>query len=99
LTVDLAGGLITNLLGTFILPALRSLEIPEEFLESNPVASLSGFVSKSGCKLEEVHITGRCSLPQDSYRQAFPSIRKFSFDGENDSSDSFSDIEDNSNSQ
>ncbi|KAJ7871579.1 hypothetical protein B0H13DRAFT_1032220 [Mycena leptocephala] len=71
----------TAFLGTFIVPALRSLKIPEDLIGPNPIDSLTGFISKSGCKLEEVHIAGPCSLPPDSYRQAFPSIRKFSFPG------------------
>ncbi|KAJ7834300.1 hypothetical protein B0H13DRAFT_223460 [Mycena leptocephala] len=92
---------VTDFLETFIVPALRSLKIPEEFLRPSPIDSLTGFISKSGCKLEEVHIGSDLrSLRQDSYRQAFPSIRKFSFDSEDDSSDSdASDVEDNSGSE
>jgi hypothetical protein len=91
----------TDFLETFIVPALRSLKIPEEFLGPSPIDSLTGFISKSGCKLEEVHIGSDLrSLRQDSYRQAFPSIRKFSFDSEDNSSDSdASDVEDNSGSE
>ncbi|KAJ7871593.1 hypothetical protein B0H13DRAFT_2554358 [Mycena leptocephala] len=73
---------VTDLLGTFIVPALRSLKIPELFIDPNPVESLTGFISKSSCQLEEVHITGPRSLPMQSYREAFPSIRMFSFDDE-----------------
>jgi hypothetical protein len=72
---------VTDLLGTFIVPALRSLKIPEEFLRPSPIDSLTGFISKSGCKPEEVYITGPRSLPKQSYRKAFPSIPKFSFSG------------------
>ncbi|KAJ7871595.1 hypothetical protein B0H13DRAFT_2280399 [Mycena leptocephala] len=94
-------GPVIDFLETLIVPALRCLEVPEEFLGPSPLDSLTGFISKSGCKLEEVHIgSGLRSLRQDSYRQAFPSIRKFSFDGEDDSSDSDSpDLEDNSDSE
>jgi hypothetical protein len=64
------------------------------------IQSLTGFISKSGCKLEEVHISGPCSFRQDSYRMAFPSICKFSPDDEEESSDSdASDVEDNSDSE
>jgi hypothetical protein len=35
-----------------------------------------------------VHITGTRSLPKRSYRMAFPAIHKFSFDDEEDSSES-----------
>ncbi|KAJ7866360.1 hypothetical protein B0H13DRAFT_2281471 [Mycena leptocephala] len=88
---------VTDFLEKFIVPALRSLKIPEDFIEPDPIQSLTGFISKSGCKLEEVHITGTRSPSRQSYREAFPSIRKFSFDGEDDPSDSdSSDLEDNS---
>ncbi|KAJ7866328.1 hypothetical protein B0H13DRAFT_1898144 [Mycena leptocephala] len=73
------GRLVTDLLGTFIVPALRSLKTREEILGASPIELLTGFISKSGCKLDKVHIAGARLLPPDSYRQAFPSIRKFSF--------------------
>ncbi|KAJ6468981.1 hypothetical protein C8R47DRAFT_1223079 [Mycena vitilis] len=63
---------VTNLLPTLIVPALRRLEIPEYFLEPNPIDSLKTFISKSGCKLEELHLTGAVSVPGNSYRRAFP---------------------------
>jgi hypothetical protein len=97
---DAGDGPVTDFLETFIVPALRSLKIPEDFIEPDPIQSLTGFISKSGCKLEEVHITGERLLPQDSYRHAFPSIRQFSFDNEDDSSDcDASDVEDKSDSE
>ncbi|KAJ6577954.1 hypothetical protein B0H19DRAFT_1229908 [Mycena capillaripes] len=77
---------VTNLLGIFIVPSLRSLKIANQFLRPNPIASLRAFVSKSGCKLEEVHITGLITVSKTSYREEFPSIWKFSFDN-SDSSD------------
>jgi hypothetical protein len=94
-------GPVIDFLETFIVPALRRLKIPEEFLGPSPIDSLTGFISKAGCKLEEVYISSdQRLLRQDSYRQAFPSIRKFSFDGEDDPSDSdSSDLEDNSDSE
>jgi hypothetical protein len=100
LSIDQCGvSLVTDFLEIFIVPALRSLKIPEYFIDPNPIESLKVFISKSGCKLEEVHITGWRSLPQDSYRKAFPLIRRFSFDGEDDSSDSDAlGVEDNSDS-
>jgi hypothetical protein len=98
--VDAGDAPVTDFLETFIVPALRSLKIPEEFLKPHPIELLTRFISKSGCKLEEVHIMGRCSLRQDSYCRAFPSIGKFLFDHEDDSSDSeVSDVEDNSESE
>ncbi|KAJ7834299.1 hypothetical protein B0H13DRAFT_2369955 [Mycena leptocephala] len=95
-------GPVTDLLGTFIVPALRHLKIPEDFIGPNPIDSLTGFISKSNCQLEEVYITGLHSLPKQSYREAFPSIRMFSFDDEeesNDSDASESDVEDNFDSE
>ncbi|KAJ7817969.1 hypothetical protein B0H13DRAFT_2682990 [Mycena leptocephala] len=98
--VDPGDDPVTDFLEKFIVPALRRLEVPNEFLGPSPLDSLTGFISKSGCKLEEVHIDGPCSLPKQSYRKAFPSIRKFSFDGEDHSSHSeVSDVEDNSESE
>ncbi|KAJ7866321.1 hypothetical protein B0H13DRAFT_2281454 [Mycena leptocephala] len=81
-------GPVTGFLETFIVPALRRLEIPNRFLGRSPITSLTEFISKSGCKLEEVHITGTRSLPKRSYHMAFPSIHKFSFDDKEDSSES-----------
>jgi hypothetical protein len=98
--VDAGDGPVTDFLETFIVPALRSLKIPGYFIEPDPIQSLTGFISKSGCKLEEVHITSPRSLRQDLYHQAFPSGPKFSFDGGDDSNDfDASDLEDNSDSE
>ncbi|KAJ7833282.1 hypothetical protein B0H13DRAFT_2288921 [Mycena leptocephala] len=69
----------TRILDTLVVPSLRSLHLPEEFLGTNPITSLTAFISKSGCKLQEVHITGERTIPEDSYRHAFPSIPQFSF--------------------
>jgi hypothetical protein len=83
---------------TFIVPALRSLEIPEYFLDdADPIESLKRFISKSGCKLlEELHITGPRTQPQQSYRKAFPWIQNFSFDYDRDDDRDPSDVEANS---
>jgi hypothetical protein len=88
---------VTDFLETFIVPALRRLEIPEACLGTSPLDSLTGFISKAGCKLEKVYINGPRSFRQNSYRKAFPLIRRFSFDGEDDSSGSDAlGVEDNS---
>ncbi|KAJ7807893.1 hypothetical protein B0H13DRAFT_2386137 [Mycena leptocephala] len=42
---------VTEYLTTFIVPALRSLDIPEQSLAPNPIGSLQSFISKSGCRL------------------------------------------------
>ncbi|KAJ7938390.1 hypothetical protein B0H13DRAFT_1698519 [Mycena leptocephala] len=97
LTVDASSSPVTGFLETFNVPALRRLKISEGFIEPDPIESLTAFISKSGCKLEEAQIDGPRSLPKLCYRKAFPSIRKFSFDNEEESSDSdASDVEDNS---
>ncbi|KAJ7868858.1 hypothetical protein B0H13DRAFT_2063884 [Mycena leptocephala] len=69
-------------LDAFITPALCSLEIPERFFRSDPINSLTSYISKSGCKLQDVHITGQTSVPEDSYRNGFPSIPEFYFSEE-----------------
>jgi hypothetical protein len=73
-------GPLPGYLHTFIVPALRSLRVPEPWLEPNPVASLASFISKSGCKLHDVHIAANIPEHETSYRKAFPLIKKFSFD-------------------
>ncbi|KAF7335599.1 F-box domain-containing protein [Mycena venus] len=68
---------------TFTVPALRSLHVPENFLERDPIGALSSFISKSGCKLEHLCVTGPISIIKDlkDYRCGFPFITKLSFDG------------------
>ncbi|KAJ6562375.1 hypothetical protein B0H19DRAFT_96520 [Mycena capillaripes] len=72
---------VTGYLETLIAPALRSLQVSEEFLHPNPIDSLSIFLSKSGCNPDSVDITGTISIPEDSYRRAFPSIQNFLLNG------------------
>ncbi|KAJ7042992.1 hypothetical protein C8F04DRAFT_1029960 [Mycena alexandri] len=71
---------VTTYLGTFIVPTLRRLQIPERFLGSNPIHSLGFFISKSGCRLQDVLITQRSEVPEDDYCEAFSSILKLSFE-------------------
>jgi hypothetical protein len=66
-------------LNSFIVPSLRNLDIPERSLVPNPIGSLQSFISKSGCRLQEVHLTDEKAVSEDSYRVAFPSIPNFSF--------------------
>jgi hypothetical protein len=61
-------------LQTFITPALCKLQIQEHFLGSDPIRSLTLFISKSGCNLVHVHIANPRSVSETSYRTAFPSI-------------------------
>ncbi|KAK7036123.1 F-box domain-containing protein [Favolaschia claudopus] len=61
-----------------IVPALRQLEIPELWLEPDPIESLKSFITKSGCKLEGLCIgrtsVGNILVLEDSYEDAFPDI-------------------------
>ncbi|KAJ7113009.1 hypothetical protein C8R44DRAFT_856059 [Mycena epipterygia] len=70
---------LTQYLNTFIVPALRRLQVPDECLWRNPIDILQSFISKSGCQLQEVCITGKRSVSRASYRRAFPSIPSFTF--------------------
>jgi hypothetical protein len=66
--------MLSTHLRAFITPALCKLQIPEHFLGPDPIQSLTSFISKSGCNLAHVHIANRRSVPEISYRTAFPSI-------------------------
>ncbi|KAJ7629790.1 hypothetical protein DFH06DRAFT_1480333 [Mycena polygramma] len=73
---------VTNFLSDLTVPALRILEIPESFLSHDPIESLAAFISRSGCTFEELRVTGTRSAPENSYREAFPTLQKLSFDSE-----------------
>ncbi|KAJ6459547.1 hypothetical protein C8R45DRAFT_552528 [Mycena sanguinolenta] len=66
---------VTQYLQTLTLPALRSFRVPESFLRPNFVDSLQSFVSKSGCTLQELCVTGTTSGSNASYCKAFPSTK------------------------
>ncbi|KAJ7088216.1 hypothetical protein C8R43DRAFT_297889 [Mycena crocata] len=68
-------------LGTFIVPALRKVQVPELYIGTDPVNGLTSFVAKSGCKLQEVYIAGRRRTSTDDlYREALPLIPKMTFE-------------------
>ncbi|KAJ7657773.1 hypothetical protein DFH06DRAFT_454071 [Mycena polygramma] len=71
----------TQYLNTLILPALRTLQVPEKFLRDDVFETFSSFVSKSGCELEEVCITGERSRNKYGWGMKFPGIQ-FSFKGD-----------------
>ncbi|KAJ7629806.1 hypothetical protein DFH06DRAFT_1225441 [Mycena polygramma] len=85
--IDFDHSPLPHLIPTLVTPALRSLEIPEDFLSPSPIDSLTAFLSKSGCRLEELRLTGERTLPERSYRQAFPLLHKLSFETADDTED------------
>ncbi|KAJ7655811.1 hypothetical protein DFH06DRAFT_483877 [Mycena polygramma] len=70
-----------HILGSLIVPALRTLQIPELFLTPDPLGKLASFISKSGCHLPGLglRITGPRALSKTSYQKAFPSLSKLVF--------------------
>ncbi|KAJ6487805.1 hypothetical protein C8R45DRAFT_930036 [Mycena sanguinolenta] len=72
----------TNLLAALITPALRTLDVPETFLRPDPIATLTSFISKSGCHLQKICITGDTrTVPQKMYRACMDrkTVSRFSF--------------------
>jgi hypothetical protein len=103
LTLDVSSHLWTFAMypDFFVVPALRSLRIPESFLGTRPIDALTSFISKSGSNLKQLHITGERSHSRHSYRNAFPTILEFYFDDypsvdNSDSDSSESDVANNS---
>ncbi|KAJ7903856.1 hypothetical protein B0H13DRAFT_2663571 [Mycena leptocephala] len=82
LAFDQRGDSMIGFLYSLDVPALRCLRIPEQTLGPTPVDSLKSFITKSGCNVQKVCITDDFVVHEDAYRQAFPSIPEFSFDGE-----------------
>ncbi|KAJ7257506.1 hypothetical protein B0H12DRAFT_1232543 [Mycena haematopus] len=68
----------TRFLDTLTVPALRSLTIPERCLGRDPIRYLTSFIARSRCRLQILSISKR-TLPEISYRFAFPFIPKFAF--------------------
>ncbi|KAJ6524282.1 hypothetical protein DFH09DRAFT_1286434 [Mycena vulgaris] len=61
------------------LPALRRLEVPEPWFAPNPGATIAAWISRSGCDLEQLHIT-HSKQSEIYYRNALPSVRNISTD-------------------
>ncbi|KAJ7176298.1 hypothetical protein C8R43DRAFT_872930, partial [Mycena crocata] len=71
---------VPGLIETFIVPALRTLQVRESFLGTGPILALKSFITKSGCSLEELRITQpRRGIKKTVYQKAFASIPKVSF--------------------
>ncbi|KAF8207679.1 hypothetical protein K438DRAFT_342486 [Mycena galopus ATCC 62051] len=66
-------------LESFIVPVLRSLQIPEIFLGDEPIRFLTEFVSRSGSKLQEVRVTD-VRLSRNLYLEALHSVHRLYFD-------------------
>ncbi|KAJ7641193.1 hypothetical protein FB45DRAFT_899613 [Roridomyces roridus] len=79
--VDLySDGSVSKIFETFTLPALHTLHMSAGVLGQDPEGLLTPFVARSGCKLQDVLITGVCHFPKESRRAAFPSIPNITFD-------------------
>ncbi|KAJ6456455.1 hypothetical protein C8R45DRAFT_1222139 [Mycena sanguinolenta] len=61
-------------LAVFVVPALSKFDLHEIFLGIKQIEALETFISKSGCRLQEVCIRGKNTTDEYLYRQAFPSI-------------------------
>ncbi|KAJ7667015.1 hypothetical protein B0H17DRAFT_1210508 [Mycena rosella] len=72
--------LVIKYLETLIVPALRRFQIPGEFLGNESVDALQSFISKSGCKLQELLITDERLLPKSEYHEALAEIPNLYFD-------------------
>ncbi|KAJ7105076.1 hypothetical protein C8R43DRAFT_227261 [Mycena crocata] len=78
-------------LQSFIVPALRKLQVPENFLGTRPVYSLGQFIAKSGCNLQQLCLTGFPRFrfaPEKNYTKAFPYISNITFVRESEEYDS-----------
>ncbi|KAF7343910.1 F-box domain-containing protein [Mycena venus] len=65
----------------FNLPALRTLHMPEPIFGATSTAMLSSLLSKWGCALQELRVTGERRTVFDSvFRAAFPGIPEIHFD-------------------
>ncbi|KAJ7356454.1 hypothetical protein DFH08DRAFT_459191 [Mycena albidolilacea] len=60
-------------LETFIVPALRNLQILNAYLEPGYIPTLTAFVTKSGCKLQNLRLQYADSAFEFYFRKAFPS--------------------------
>ncbi|KAK7017599.1 F-box domain-containing protein [Favolaschia claudopus] len=67
---------MTNVLDSFTLPALSRLQIVEGDLGDYPISAITTFISRSGCKLQQLWITDANLDTARSYVAAFPSIEE-----------------------
>ncbi|KAJ7799748.1 hypothetical protein B0H14DRAFT_2902270 [Mycena olivaceomarginata] len=69
-SLTLRGEWVTGYLETLIVPALRHLQIPEPSLEPHCIETLASFISKAGCKPQNLCLT-----------YTFPSMMVYFVDG------------------
>ncbi|KAJ7176270.1 hypothetical protein C8R43DRAFT_556464 [Mycena crocata] len=78
-TSDDAPGYIES----FVVPALRTIQVPDSFLGVDPILSIDSFITKSGCSLKKLCITRtRGEAKRMFFRGALASIPKLSFEAE-----------------
>ncbi|KAJ7454062.1 hypothetical protein B0H11DRAFT_2070172 [Mycena galericulata] len=63
----------TRFMNALTLPALRSLQLQEHFIQPNPVSTLVSLVTRSRCTLQELFILGS-SVSRELYQAAIPSL-------------------------
>ncbi|KAJ7896038.1 hypothetical protein B0H14DRAFT_2495581 [Mycena olivaceomarginata] len=78
LTLD-GNGSVSRFLKSLLVPALHNLQIAESCLGSNTIDTLTSFLSKSRCQLQELCIAYRTRVSEESYRKTFP-LMKVSFE-------------------
>ncbi|KAJ7628870.1 hypothetical protein FB45DRAFT_45266 [Roridomyces roridus] len=75
-----------HMIHMFTLPALHTLQLCAKLLGKQPIDALSSFISRSGCRLRKVLITGKRKRidSKELFRQAFPTIPKIAFNSDYD---------------
>ncbi|KAJ7630272.1 hypothetical protein FB45DRAFT_1058306 [Roridomyces roridus] len=63
----------------FTVPALRTLQISGTIMSDNPTALLTSLITRSGCKLQRVFVTGWRNFPKNGFRGSFPDIPEVVF--------------------
>ncbi|KAF8156196.1 hypothetical protein K438DRAFT_1942897 [Mycena galopus ATCC 62051] len=67
--------ILADILDLLTLPALRTLEVPEQCVSvADPISTLTDLVARSRCTLDELRIK-KALLAEDLYRSALPSVR------------------------
>ncbi|KAJ7672442.1 hypothetical protein DFH06DRAFT_93023 [Mycena polygramma] len=67
-----------SLVDKVTLPALRRFEVSESLLIEDPIATLVSLLSRSGCRIHELCVSG-ATISHALYRLALPSVDSLSF--------------------